>query len=409
MRQRGSILRPRGARQTYSVKYRTTTGKQVFKGGFPTKAKAQEHLNEVLSQIDKGIYIERKPITFENFAGKWLDGRRRIRGATESAYGSMIRRQLVPSLGAYRIGDLQLGHIQQLVSVIIEDDELSVKYLHNTVTLLRTMLVGRKGASAMRLGYIDHDPTLGLELPPLATREIVPPTQEGVWKLINSARAIGGVGYPMTFLGAFTGWRRNEALASKFTDIDWFNHELRIRSAISKERSTDGAHKWEWVVGPPKTKKSVRRVALADSALKMLADFKALASTDGFIFEEQGGGFIDPDKFNAEIWTPIAEGAGLTGTRYHDLRHFFASQLIAQGESPAHVRDQLGHSSIKVTFDTYGHLFPGAGREAASRFDDSMKKARARSDAAGSNLVAATPEGEGADDPKRSEKALSTN
>ena len=48
----------------------------------------------------------------------------------------------------------------------------------------------------------------------------------------------------------------------------------------------------------------------------------------------------------------------MTGTRFHDLRHFFASQLIAQGETAAYVRDQMGHSSIKVTFDTYGHLFP---------------------------------------------------
>jgi integrase len=303
-----------------------------------------------------------------------------------------------------------LEHCQDLVSGLIEDDELSVKYLHNIVTLLRTMLVGRKGASAMRLGYIGHDPTLGLELPPLETREIVPPTQEEVWKLINTAKTMGGVGYPITFLGAFTGWRRNEALAGKFTDVDWFNHEIRIRSAISKERSTDGAHKWEWVVGPPKTKRSIRRVALTESASRMLADLKALAPTaDGFLFKGQIGSFIDPDKFNAEIWTPIAEGAGMKGTRYHDLRHFFASQLIAQGESPAHVRDQMGHSSIKVTFDTYGHLFPGTGREAASRFDDSMKKARAKAEACGSNLVAATPEDERADGQERIEKASSTN
>jgi integrase len=50
----------------------------------------------------------------------------------------------------------------------------------------------------------------------------------------------------------------------------------------------------------------------------------------------------------------------MKGTRFHDLRHFFASQLIANGESAAHVRDEMGHSSMNVTFDTYGHLFPGA-------------------------------------------------
>jgi len=68
----------------------------------------------------------------------------------------------------------------------------------------------------------------------------------------------------------------------------------------------------------------------------------------------------------------------MTGTRFRDLRHFFASQLIAQGETAAYVRDQMGHSSIKVTFDTYGHLFPGRGKEASARYEKSMADARAR-------------------------------
>jgi integrase len=391
------------------VKYRTTTGKQVFKGGFRSKTEASEYLKEALGQIDKGIYIEQKATVFEKFAEDRLAGRRRIRGSTESGYGSIIKCHFIPHLGPIRVANLSLKHIETLVAEMIEA-ELSNKHVHNAATLLRTMLVGRNGASAMRLGYISHDPTLGLELPPIETREVIPPTQEEVWKLINVAKEIGGVGYPLTFLGAFTGLRRNEALGVRFTDVDWFNHEVRVRNAISKEKGTDGAHKWKWVLGAPKTKKSLRRVALTESALMMLADLKAIGdANEGFLFEGQGGGFIDPDKFNAEIWAPIAAGADMKGTRYRDLRHFFASQLIAQGESPAHVRDQLGHSSIKVTFDTYGHLFPGAGREAAARFDNSMKIARAKASINGSNLVAVHLGSEGDSAQKQSRKTVVTN
>jgi len=57
----------------------------------------------------------------------------------------------------------------------------------------------------------------------------------------------------------------------------------------------------------------------------------------------------------------------MAGTRFHDLRYFFASQLIANGETAAYGRDQMRHSSIKVTFDTYGHLFPGRGKETSGR------------------------------------------
>ena len=60
------------------------------------------------------------------------------------------------------------------------------------------------------------DPTLGLELPPLNSTKIVPPTPEQAWSIINAAKAIGGISYPITYLGAFTGLRRNEALALGF-------------------------------------------------------------------------------------------------------------------------------------------------------------------------------------------------
>jgi integrase len=71
------------------------------------------------------------------------------------------------------------------------------------------------------------------------------------------------------------------------------------------------------------------------------------------------------------------------GIRFHDLRHTFASLLIAQGESLAYVRDQLEHASVKLTVDTYGHLVPGANRQAVDRLDDPA-------DATTRNLTATT-------------------
>jgi len=102
--------------------------------------------------------------------------------------------------------------------------------------------------------------------------------------------------------------------------------------------------------------------------------------------------------FDAEIWKPIAIRAGLPGTRFHDLRHFFASQLIANGETAAFVRDQMGHSSIKVTFDTYGHLFPGKGKEASDRYEKAMEIARTKSKADVSKMLAIEGEEGGGSD-----------
>jgi integrase len=367
--------------------YRDPSGEQRWEGKFKTRGAAQRRLTEVLGLIDKGTYAQPSSVTFEKFAEDWLAARRQIRGSTESGYGSIISRQLVPRLGAVTVSALRFDNIDAAVSGMIED-ELSPKTIHNAVTLLRTILAGNKGPSALRRGLAFHDPTLGLELPPLESRQITPPNPEQVWTLIKAAKELGGLGYPLTYLGAFTGLRRNEALGLRFDDIEWFANEVNVRHAISKRRGTDGAHKWEWHVGLPKSRKSQRRIAATESVMKILADLKAGRPGSAFLFPGDCAGFIDPDKFDAEIWKPIAEKANMVATRFHDLRHFFASQLIANGETAAFVRDQMGHSSIKVTFDTYGHLFPGRGKEASGRYEKSMQEARSKSEADVSNVLA---------------------
>lgn len=62
--------------------------------------------------------------------------------------------------------------------------------------------------------------------------------------------------------------------------------------------------------------------------------------------------------------------AKLRRIRFHDMRHTFASWLIANGESLVYVKEQLGHHSIQITVDTYGHLIPGANRKAVNALDD---------------------------------------
>jgi integrase len=70
------------------------------------------------------------------------------------------------------------------------------------------------------------------------------------------------------------------------------------------------------------------------------------------------------------VFNRMLEKAALRHIRVHDLRHTFASLLLQQGESVVYVKEQLGHASIQITVDTYGHLIPGANRGAVDRLDD---------------------------------------
>jgi integrase len=71
-------------------------------------------------------------------------------------------------------------------------------------------------------------------------------------------------------------------------------------------------------------------------------------------------------------WTKLLRQAGVTYRKPHALRHTYASLLIQNGESLAYIRDQPGHSSIKITVDTYGHLAPGGNKAAVDRLDELM-------------------------------------
>jgi integrase len=71
---------------------------------------------------------------------------------------------------------------------------------------------------------------------------------------------------------------------------------------------------------------------------------------------------------------PLLKRVGLRYRKPHTLRHTFASMLIQAGESLAYVKEQLGHSSITITVDTYGHLIPGTNKAAVDRLDDATRR-----------------------------------
>ena len=90
---------------------------------------------------------------------------------------------------------------------------------------------------------------------------------------------------------------------------------------------------------------------------------------EDWLFQNSAGTQIDASNLR-KMWERFQKDAELRRIRFHDLRHTFASLHIRNGESLAYIRDQLGHTSIKVTVDIYGHLVPGGNQVAADRLDD---------------------------------------
>ena len=128
-----------------------------------------------------------------------------------------------------------------------------------------------------------------------------------------------------------------------------------------------------------KSKKS-RRVDLSRQLRRVLWQLrderlvKAYAAgrvsvTEELVFPSEAGTVLDPDNLVHYYFLPALEKAGLRKIRFHDLRHTFGSLLIQDGASLTYVKEQMGHSSIQVTVDVYGHLVPGADIAWVDRLD----------------------------------------
>jgi integrase len=90
------------------------------------------------------------------------------------------------------------------------------------------------------------------------------------------------------------------------------------------------------------------------------------------LFTRPDGRPIEPNDLRRQVLYKALAAAGIRRIRFHDIRHTFASLLLQQGESLTYVKDQLGHSSIQMTVDIYGHLIPGMNKQAVDKLDDPM-------------------------------------
>lgn len=377
MRQAGSIVKKR---KRWYIVYRTMTGKQKWEGGFETRGAAQTRLTEVLGQLQTGDYIEPSELTLEEYVDEWLKGRVNVRGSTSEGYESYLKMHVKPELGKLKLKDIRHPHIQGFIVQLTQkksargDKTISPNTIRKIVTMLKTIF-----NSAVRNGLVRVSPALNLETPTVIRVKIEPPAKKDILAILKQAPAEY---QPIFLLDAVTGLRRGEVLALKWKDIDWINREISVERSIGKIRSTDGVHKYGWAVGPTKSGRC-RRVGVPPVVLRALEAVRASAEhrdAEDFIFTREGA-FIDPEYFSKWIALPLVKAATEGRVkRFHDLRHFFASVLIENGENPKYIQDQVGHASITTTFDTYGHLMPQARQTATRKLERSIfgKKANVR-------------------------------
>ncbi len=323
-----------------------------------SKKDARKILRELEEQIERGTYIPKATVQdFAKVAEDWLDYKKpNIRSSTMEEYRIHVRKHLTPFFGCIKINRINFSTVEGYIKDAT-DKGVTPQTLKKILINLGCIM-----SYAVRKRLCDSNPVREIDKPKAPSKRKIDVFQPAeIRAMIEHAR-------DQEFKTLFTvavmsGLRAGELLGLKWTDIDWFNHQVHVRRTFNYGRFF-----------PPKSATSNRAVDLATVAIHELKRWKlACPPTElDLIFPNIFGTPISGKGALKREFKATLRRAGLRDIRFHDLRHTYASLLIDQGEHPKYIQAQMGHASINITLDTYGHLMKTVNRQASSRLEKAV-------------------------------------
>jgi integrase len=348
--------------------------RQHFETVRGTKRDVEKRLAELVVEVEKGTYVKSaRSLTVVDYLTEWLHSHAELhcRPRTAEGYRFIANHYLIPALGGLRLNELRPHHVASYCS------DAARRGLSNRTVLHHFRLLHKVLKDGVKLGLIAVNPCDSVDPPKPVDKEMKFLCPDEMDRFFSAAREAPWPCYYLLYTMLFTGLRRSEALALTWSNLDL---DLCVLSVSQTVHKLSGG---QYVIQPPKTRKSRRQVTMPPSLALLLRDYrervktqwlllsKPLTDTD-FVFARPDGTPLDPSTVT-HVFHKVTQRAGLEGLRLHDLRHSYTSIMIAAGVSIKAISQSLGHANIGITLDTYGHLLPGMGRTAAERFDKFLK------------------------------------
>ncbi len=321
----------------WRARVRAPDGRLVSKS-FRTKTQAQQWVEDQRSEMRRGEWVD--PTAGDITLTRWLvevDVRKRIRlaDATLKQRESLIRNHIHPSIGLYPLNRITPEALQRWVVELAET--LSPQTVRHTYTIVSEAL-----RLAVTRGRILRSPDIEIELPKIERPEHRYLTEDQVWEL---ADAIDPRYRPIILIGAFGGLRPGEIYSAQW--VDWKAPRLAVRGT--------------------KTKMSRRTVKLPPWMTDELARHRQAYPHVSHIVFSSTGNPVDGRTFRRRAFASAVRRTVGEPMTPNDLRHTHVALLVAEGWHPKGVMERLGHTSIRTTMDTYGHLFPQIADEMVDR------------------------------------------
>ncbi|MEU8119779.1 tyrosine-type recombinase/integrase [Spirillospora sp. NPDC049024] len=352
---------------SFKVPYRDANGKQTSET-FATLKAAERFRNKVRRQRDEGFTIDPKAgrISVSAYADQWLDVARAKRANTYRNYEKYVRLYIVPALGGRQLRAVTRDDVQKFVN--------GLDLAPSTVRAVYKTLVALFGAAQNLDNKIPASPCVGIVLPEIPDRTVEILTAEQVCAL---AAKMPEPWRAAVLLAAGTGLRISEVVG-----LSWDRIDLDAGTITVDRQMTTGR-----LLAPVKTRRSRRVVPMpvmvADALRAHREAFPPVVQDVGdcdgrtvhrtaLVFTRNDGTPANADNVRRPF-VRARNAAGLASSVcFHVLRHTYASLLIAAGTHLMVIRDRMGHASIKVTADIYGHLYPAEDDRTRNAIDDAF-------------------------------------
>ena len=339
-----------------------------------TKKDAEKRLAELLHQLATGVFMKPGNTTVSEFLERWLTDYAfaNLAPRTAEGYETIIRQHLMPQLGHYTLTQLKPEHIQNYYANTLAHGRCDGKGVLSPLTVRHHhMALHNALKCAVKWGLLSRNPVDAISAPRATRTEMKVMSEQDLNRFLQAARTTPY--HTLFYLALFTGMRRSELLALRWSDIDLLLCQLSVTRSMHRLNNGD------IIFRPPKTAKGRRTISLSPSTALVLKQHRdgqqALRLLQGLnlreedlIFSKEDRSPISPNVVTS-AWIRLAKRVGLQGIRLHDARHTHASLMLKQGVHPKIVQERLGHSTIAITLDTYSHVAPGLQQAAADRFD----------------------------------------
>ncbi|MGE0065839.1 MAG: tyrosine-type recombinase/integrase [Dehalococcoidia bacterium] len=341
--------------------------RKTIRKTFRSLAEARAWRSHAQEAIRRGALRAPSRETVAEASERWLEAARAGVVRTRSGetykpgvlrgYSQNLRARIVPELGNLRVSEVTRNDVQDIVDRMLAEG-LGPSTVKNAILPLRSIyrrLVSRS--------EVAENPTLGLDLPANRARRerIARPAEAGCL-----LAALGDEDRAVFATALYAGLRRGEIKGLRWCDVDFEEGLIRV------ERG------WDDVAGPiaPKSRSGRRRVPLSRPLRVLLAEHRLRRGSpagEELVFGRGGGKPLEAEwatKRARKAW----KAAGLAPIGLHECRHTYASFMIAAGINAKALSTYMGHSSISITLDRYGHLLPGNEGQAAEMLADYLDR-----------------------------------